>query len=398
MVINRIINKLKFHHFQSRIYRDTFLNHDEILSWAERRAIKSHELETDEIFLSSNDEIVKTGYILRKKVLEEFENKYDYLKEIKILIHLPEKSSSPGGYSLFSNMGESIRYLGVQTEFLQWNETIDRYLNTFKPTFFLSSDSTSYLQRIDWQKVLDYKKLNPLKIGLTASLQEYGNTPLIDRLKWAKDKIDFYYSFRSPNYLKERKEYNLFFENGYKILSIEFGANPLLYFPVPNIERDLNFVFLASSNPDKQKRYFKYLTQILRRYSGFIDGPGWSAISRCADQFTHKYLYARAKVGINLHIDDSIEWSSELNERTYILAACGVPQLVDNAKLLPYRFSRDSMFVADSPESYLEQFMYILKNYEVARKKALNALIEVYGGHTTFHRADGFLMGLEGLL
>jgi hypothetical protein len=217
--------------------------------------------------------------------------------------------------------------------------SIDHILKKFKPTVFLSSDHVSYLDRIDWSILEDYKKKNRLLVGLTASISEYGNSPLNERLNWAQNNgIDFYYSFRSQEYLLTRKEYRPFYDSDYNILTIEFGANPLLYIPLPGIERDLYYVFLASSNPDKWERYFKYLPKIVNKYPGFIDGPGWLTINKWADRSIHRYLYARSRVGINLHIADSIDWPSELNERTYILAACGVPQLVDNAMLLGNRF------------------------------------------------------------
>jgi spore maturation protein CgeB len=255
----------------------------------------------------------------------------------------------------------------------------------------------SYTAKIDWNVINAYKKSNNLHVGLTASIEEYGNTPLNQRLSWAKSVgIDFYYSFRAQEYFNSRTEYKPFFDFGYKILSVEFGANPILYFPLPIINKDLDYVFLASSNGDKQKRYFKWLSNLVYKHIGFIDGPGWHKIDRWASQPTHKFLYARAKIGINLHIDDSIDWASELNERTYILAACGVPQLVDNAKLLTNRFSNDSMFIATNPKEYEELFDFMLNNPKECEKRALKSLEEVYEKHTTLHRASSFINQLKG--
>lgn len=392
--INRYINALQFRIFENKIDKRTWQNHDEILQWAESLAHLS-ESELQEQILASNEPIVRKGYELRQKVLAQFRDKYTD-ETMKIMIHLPSKESSPGGYSLFSNLAESFKFIGIQTELLLVGEDIKSKLKEFKPNIFLSSDSKVYTSKIDWEAVNEYKKSYNLKVGLTASIEEYGNSPLKPRLKWAKDiGIDFYYSFRAQEYFNTRAEYRPFFEYGYKILSVEFGANPLLYFPLPNTIKDLDYVFLASSNGDKQKRYFEWLPKIVTRYFGFIDGPGWHKISRWASQPTHKFLYARAKIGINLHIDDSIDWASELNERTYILAACGVPQLVDNAKLLENRFSSEAMFKASTPKEYEELFEYMLTHPDECQKRALIALEEVYTKHTTFHRADGFIQQLK---
>jgi len=167
-----------------------------------------------------------------------------------------------------------------------------------------------------------------------------------------------------------------------------------MYFPVDHVVKDLDYVFLASSNPDKQQRYYEYLPRVLHRYRGFIDGPGWTRATRTAPAPTHRYLYARAKVGINLHIPSSLQWLNELNERTYILAACGIPQVVDAPILLPNRFSADCFYVASSPEEYDDAFRRAITDPDGARRHARQALEEVYAAHTTYHRVDRFITDL----
>lgn len=392
--IKHYINAIRFRIFENKIDKRTWQKHDEILQWAESLILSSENQLQQEI-LASNEPIVIKGYELRQKIIDEFRDKF-INENVKIMIHLPSKESSPGGYSLFSNMAESFKFIGIKTELLFVGEDIKNRLNEFQPTIFLSSDHKNYTSKLDWEAITEYKKSINLKVGLTASLEEYGNSSLTQRLDWAKSiGIDFYYSFRAPEYFNTRSEYRLFFDYGYEIFSVEFGANPLLYFPLPNIVKDLDYIFLASSNSDKRKRYFEWIPKIVTKYFGFIDGPGWHKISKWAIQPTHKFLYSRAKIGINLHIDDSINWASELNERTYILAACGVPQLVDNAKLLQYRFSGEAMFIASTPKEYLELFEYMLNNPEECQRRALIALEEVYKKHTTFHRAEQFLLQLK---
>jgi hypothetical protein len=303
---------------------------------------------------------------------------------------------SPGGYSLFKNLLDSLIYIGIEAKSIEVGINIKDVFEEFKPNVFISSDNKQYIKRIDWDYINHYKRTKTLKVGLTASIEAYGNTSLINRLKWAKqNNINFYYSFRSQEYLKNRKDYKAFYDYGYDIITVEFGANPLLYFPIPSIKKDLDYVFLASSNSDKQKRYLEWLPNIVNKYSGFIDGPGWKKIIRWASQPTHKFIYARAKIGINLHIDDSIDWASELNERTYILAACGVPQLVDNAKLLAKRFSDKSLFQAKNSNEYLELFQYMLENEKECENKAINALEIVYSKYTTLHRSEKFILELK---
>ena len=390
----RYLRILKFKIFENKIDKRTWQNHDEILQWAESLA-SLPESELQEQILASDQPIVKKGFELRQKVMGEFKDKYTN-EAMKIMIHLPSKESSPGGYSLFSNMAESFKFIGIKTELLFVGEYLKEKLNQFQPTILLSSDHKSYTSKIDWNVINEYKKSHNLQVGLTASIEEYGNTPLKQRLNWAKSVgIDFYYSFRAPEYFNARAEYKPFFDFGYKILSVEFGANPLLYFPLPNIDKDLDYLFIASSNSDKQKRYIEWLSTILISSNGFISGSGWHKANKWPSMNANKFLFSRAKIGINIHIDNQINFASELNERTYILAACGVPQLVDNAKLLEHRFSSEAMFIASTPKEYGELFEYMLNSPDECQKRALIALEEVYTKHTTFHRADGFIQQLK---
>lgn len=391
-------NRLRFFKFQREVHPQTWKNHPSLLAWAAKMSKKDALLETKQLFLESSDPIVRQGYLLREQLKKSFYHKY-YKTHLRILIHVPPAQLSPAGYSLFNNLLQGLAFLGIPVKALEWRQDLHSILKSFKPNIFLSSDSKLFLDQIDWQVIQDYRRKEELLFGLTASIKEYGNTSLEERLKWAKEHhLDFYYSFRSAEYLRTRTSYRPFFKHGYQILTVEFGANPLLYYPLPNISRDIPYIFLASNNVDKWARYFEYLPKVINHYPGFIDGPGWRGITNWAAPPIHRFLYARAQVGLNLHIQDSIDWANELNERTYILAACGVPQLMDHPKLLSARFSNKCFFVADSSLEYQELFSYVRENKNIAQKRSLQALKEVYSKHTSFHRAESFHKQLQTLI
>ena len=328
--------------------------------------------------------------------MNEFRDKYKSMQGLRVLVHVPSREISPAGYSVFSNLIDSLQFIGISSAPLAWDEAIEPQLQSFLPTVFLTSDSTDYLDRIDWNALARYRAGRALRVGLTASIEAYGNSPLEGRLKWAKAHgVDFYYSFRAPEYLQARKDYAPFFAEGYKIFSIEFGANPLLYYPVDGIECDIPFVFLGSSNADKHQRYLDWFGRIFTRYGGFINGPGWQGMNSLIPMDVNRYIFARAQVGVNLHLQGQVDWPCELNERTYMLAACGVPQLIDNPALLSKRFSSKAMFAAADPGTYADLFEHMLKHPDEADAAALQAMEEVFKKHTTFHRAEGFVKALQ---
>ncbi len=385
----RALKELRFLAFVARIDKRTWRRHEELLSWAENRRDDGD---------GGAGPVVRRGAELRAAALASFKGKLRGVTGLRVLLHVPPKETSPGGFSLFSNLADSLEYIGVPARKLHWGDDFGRALDEFSPTHFLSSDHRMYLDRIDWDRAAAYRKGRQFAVGLTASVDLQGDITLADRLEWGRAHgVSFYYGFRTGEYFGERPEYAPYFGRGGKIISVEFGANPLLYYPVQAREKDLDYIFLASSNIDKHARYFEWLPEIVFRTPGLIDGPGWYRIGRCAPREIHRHLYARAKVGLNLHIDDSLRWASELNERTYILAACGLPQLIDNPKLLFRRFSREAVFCAETPAEYAWLYRGILADPKAAEQRALLALEEVYARHTTFHRAEKLAAELAAL-
>lgn len=391
-ILSRWIKYFGFKRFQKNINQCTITLHQENIRlatiYSRGAASKAHE-----------NPLFEIGSKLNSECLSNFYLKLRHRGDVKILIHLPPPNHSPAGYSIFKNLKESLEYVGIGCEFLLWGDEISTVLSKFNPSIFISSDSDSYLQRIDWDAIKRYKNENKLQVGLTASIDDYGNSPLERRLEFAKKNgVDFFYSFRSPRYIESRDGYKPFGQQGYQIHSIEFSANPLLYAPVNNVPQDLPFVFLGSSNLDKYERYSKWFGPILSESKGFINGPGWLKMSSQIPMTINKYLYARAKVGLNLHLDEQIEWPCELNERTYVLAACGVPQLIDNPLLLEDRFSRGAFYSASTPSEYRDLFHYILGHPEDAIIRSKLALEEVYDRHTSFHRIEGFIGKFNNLI
>lgn len=379
--------------FERSVCNKTWEDRARILSQAEAQLRDKMDIESDRAYNDSTDPVVKQGYTLKKQVEKEFRDKFSGIIQERILVQVPDARSSPAGYSLFTNMIEAFNFIGIPAQALGWDEEIGDALRQFQPTILMSGDHSSYLDRIDWKKVSDYRQKSKLLIGLTASLAEYGNTPLTGRLDWAKKhSIDFYYSYREQAYMKARREYKPFFDAGHTIFSIPFGANPLLHYPVPGMTRDLAYTFIASTNKNKAARYCSYLKPIVSKYPGLIDGPGWSHITDFAfNLHRDRYIYARTKIGINMHLQEQINWANETNERTYQLAACGVPQVTDHAGIFDTLFSPGAIFVADTPRQYRQYFEYIIHHPEAAQKRALVAQREVFEKYTTFHRAAEFV-------
>jgi hypothetical protein len=383
MKLKRSWERLQFDH---AIHESTIKNHNKIIADAELALRNKEKYESNDAYAASHDPLVQQGFSLKKQTEQKFNGIYAGNTTERILIHVPDPAFSPAGYSLFTNLAESLDFMGVPTSVLGWNDRTEEVINKFNPTVLMSSDHASYLGRIDWISIKKYRETNRLKIGLTASLAEYDNTPLGSRLNWAKKHgINFFYSFRDAEYVSNRVEYQPFFDEGYNILHLPFGANILHYYPVAGFNRDIDYVLIAT----KKREHTIFMKDVVKRNYGFIDGPGWKHAPHFKfNRDKDKYIYARAKIGLNVHLPEQIDWACEVNERTYQLAACGVPQLIDHPKLLDKLFSKDALFIADTPKEYADYFEMIINDPKGCEARALIAQKEVFDKHTTFHRAD----------
>jgi spore maturation protein CgeB len=168
----------------------------------------------------------------------------------------------------------------------------------------------------------------------------------------------------------------------------------LIYSYIPHAEKPLDYVFLASSNSDKRQRYWQYLRPIFKNYRGVINGPGWGQDDLILGREYHRFLYAMAAIGLNLHIPVSLEKFSEINERAYILACCGLFQLTDRPQSLGRVFPSDAIVCADSPAEYKDKFEHYLRHPDERLPFIQRSLDCIYTKHTIFHRMDMLIQKL----
>lgn len=372
--------KIPFHFFEQKINPSTVSNQHMLIQWAKDNfdsAIYNHDLNED---------------VEIKKIKTKY---FNYFKSKKLIffIQLPTALESPGVFSLFANLIETLQYMGIQA--FPFNRFTDlRHLFTLHtPNIILSSSDRMYIKDWDWETLNVLKKKHSFTIGLAATIDDDGvNFPLAERLPLAKkNKVDFYFSWRNKDFINYCEGYKPYRDFNYQIFSLPLGANLLKFQPINlNIERDLDYIFLGSFN---QMQYIKYFSNIFRNFNGFIGGIGWNRFSWIDNQL-HAWLYARAKVGLNIHGNVQRQWASDVTERTYILAMAGVPQITDNPPLLQSIFGPNEVFVAGSPKEYDALFEYILKNPDLASNYADRAKKRILSSHTTFHRAENFVNDL----
>jgi hypothetical protein len=396
-----------FRDYERRIHPDTWAAQPAILDWL--KFVAPHPGPSDRPTLepTASDHLVRLFAVRWADLERQYAGKHARrADELRVLIHLPPFDVASATYSLLQNLGDGLTFLGVSVGYWEhWDggTPLGQRLHEFRPTVLMSVDHRWYgpvpaVSCEALEAVWKYRRRRPLILGLSCNQFPSDQAILRRNMAYARELgADFFYSYQTASFVRDR--YRPFTDAGFPVLSLEFGANPLRFHPVPGVERDLNFVYLASCNFEKWEREAVFLARVFHHYPGLILGPGWPRTTAPILP-THqlRFLYARALVGINLHVPFQIADPTELNERAYNLAVSGTPQLMDNPALLPARFGPESVYSARTPEEYYRLFLHILGHPDEARARAANALEDVFRGHTVMHRADHLVAFLDSLV
>ncbi len=85
----------------------------------------------------SGSRIVEEGYYLRGKLLGGYYNKWRGKIFLRILVHVPEPMFSRGGNSVFSNINETLNFMGVESRILPWDGKLSEIIYDFKPNVLI---------------------------------------------------------------------------------------------------------------------------------------------------------------------------------------------------------------------------------------------------------------------
>ncbi|MDX2469048.1 MAG: glycosyltransferase [SAR324 cluster bacterium] len=318
-------------------------------------------------------------------------------KKIKILFHLPSIYAL-GTRSIFLNWISSLNYMGVEAETLEFTENLREKLEAFKPEILVSVDHQMFLSQLDFVAIADYRKSTALMVALQAHDDSETNDNFSNDKRVAlakKNKVDFFFSFRIESYIEQL--FGHLKEAGFTVLSIPFAANPIKDYYIPN-EKVFDWSFLGSSNPDKTPRYSSYFKGLFKGYDGVLAGPGWgSEIPLSLEGKYHSLFYSKAKIALNLHLQEQVDRPSEINERVYSLAASGNFQILDQPKALGLLFANPSNVVSlDQPSDYFAAFEHYLNSPDERKVMVCHGFDAIYqGGHTLFHRMQVLIEQIE---
>jgi spore maturation protein CgeB len=168
------------------------------------------------------------------------------------------------------------------------------------------------------------------------------------------------------------------------------GCDPSVHRPMKARDQfRSNVVFVGAATPRREQ-----LLAELAEYGLAIWGPGWRKTplkdycrgeSLGLDDYVR--AYAGASVAINIHRENEGGTASGCNQRTFELAAIGVPQVVDNRRDLPLAFDQGKELVTFDSGADLKQLVKeLLQDQTTADRLAQAGRRRALAEHTYMHR------------
>jgi len=308
-------------------------------------------------------ELMKENHSLRDHAFQQFENCYHRSGQ-RVLLHRPDNGAIK---YLFDSWAETLNIMGLQTLFLNWDENSSEKFQSFQPTVFITVGDPAYIDKLELDFIADYQQQHDLKIGHVTNLQD------------SYDLCDFLITF----HLDPARDIR-FDSLAKPLVSVPFGINPNQHYMRP-ARQVWDFFFVGTNSQLKIEQSNRYLLPIVDSYRGILAGLGWNRGSGEISVSDSALLYNFAKVLPNFHLESQYERFDEVNERTFIIPACGGFELVDNPAAIKELFDVNEMSVANSPQEYKEMFEHFLNNPNERLPYIQNGMSKVWSKYTLFH-------------
>lgn len=297
---------------------------------------------------------------LRYDTLKKFYKKYKGMNKT-IAIQIPENGAML--YNLLS-LCDCLRFMGINAWAIMDDVIIN--LKDLNPDVFITCANPSFTDKVDIEEL---KKLKDnVQIGVFGD-----DNPKEEFLEIA----NFIIAQDNRKKTEDVCMYDLYF-------------SPLNFYNM-SVKKVVDFFHAGQPSFNKQDRFDKYIKPIADKNKGIFAGMLWENSVGVLSQKQTNIFYNLAQVNPNLHMQSQIENPTDLNERTYIIAATGNIQLIDNPALLKPKYGnlfKDFSF--STPEDYIEAFYYYLdeKHAEEKEEQVIKIMEKTWKNYTMFHVVD----------
>jgi hypothetical protein len=302
----------------------------------------------------------------------------------------------------FSDLESGMRHSGIPVRRLPPFATVDAaLLDDFRPTVVVALDRDETLACIDLAALREHKRTHgclrlfvPTRDDLfAAGAMSEGETRRLERAVRG-DGADAFVSLYEPECFP--RLFRPWSDAGFRSISVPQSGNPLEDHAcdIPVVH---DYFYASVCTPERLRATWDELRPILWRHRGDWAGEGWGFGGRTVSYEEVPARYGAARIALAPLLPSLRRDAFELTHRVYEAAACGAFQISTLSPITRRFFSERALVCARDGEDFVRLFEHFVGRADERNRYAEQALVEVYAGHTVFHRIEALLAELDTL-
>jgi glycosyltransferase involved in cell wall biosynthesis/spore maturation protein CgeB len=303
----------------------------------------------------------------------------------KILLHVPPF----GGFKYYcENLYAAFKLLNFDVRHLFFSDNAEESVRRFQPDLLITACSPDYLKQLPLgylTELAEKKKIARLVWAETFKPLDGLHEMTQETAELVRQKMVGDIFFSPVDSTGIEKEYSEWKQMGYPVVSIPMAANPVVHLPRNHmIEYDMGFI--GTDSPVKRTATDIYLRPLMKKYAFLIRGDRWGEDVTSIPQNQSGEVYGKVRICPNYHHAFQKTTQFQLNERTFVIPACGGFEIVDETPILKRYFDADEMVQAHSTAEWFDLHEKWLRKHTDRMKMAASAHRRVLSEHTYFDR------------
>ena len=299
----------------------------------------------------------------------------------------------------FADLESGMRHAGVAVRRLPALAKVDAgLLHEAQPNVVVALDREEALARIDLPALRDYKRTHGcLRLFVSTRDDIFAAGALSEaesrRLQRAVDGdgADAFMSLYEPECFS--RLFRAWSDAGFQSVSVPQSGNPLEDHP-RDVPRVHDYFYASVCTPERLRATWAELPGILWRYRGDWAGEGWGFGGRAVSFADMPARYGASRISLAPLLPSLRRHPFELTHRVFEAAACGAFQISSLSPITRRFFSERALVCARDHGDFGLLFEHFIHRADERNRHAEQALLELYAGHTVFHRIEALLAAL----
>ena len=342
--------------------------------------------------------ILRLGERLRDAALKENRGRFTATRWRFLLCTPPSVAAEVW----FTDLESGMRHAGVPVTRLPAFARVDAaLLDELRPTVVVALDQESALSSVDLAALREHKRANGCLRLFIATRDDVFSPRAMSadesrRLQRAidGDGADAFMSLYEPEHF--HRLYPAWIDAGFRCVSVRQSGNPIEDHP-RDVARTHDYFYASVCTRERLRITWNELRPIVWRHRGDWAGEGWGFGDGAVSFAGMPARYGASRIALAPLLPALRDHPFELTHRVFEAAACGAFQITSLSPISRRFFTERALVCARDGAELVRLFEQFVGRPDERNRIAERALVELYGGHTVFHRIEALLTELESL-